>query len=738
MPADPLEKSSPAGPRVSSGVQPRASRESDPADTARGAIELGDALFFAKRVIDYTRVPLVIVVLAMAVLFLSAQGRDMAAALPSGPGRWRFAFFIAVFVLSTQLWFWARLLLHDRFAHRGANDYEDWQVQGPWRKRVVEHFPRVLAFGVWVGASLSVTLANGPTVLGLMLVSAGAALYAALYCRRKSKIGSFSNPIAGSNERRTMSRIRRFSVGIGVFTIIAGLGAFLIVPVGSAFALGSGAVTFLCLASINAGLSFFVYATRADGAPLMKSLLGAFAVTVVSTSIFGDNHEIRTLSASAPAKNDRLAVKDALASWTERACRVRDQTPLVVVATAGGGLRAAYFTTRVLFGLQDLVPAFPASVFAVSGASGGSVGATMWVSWLRAHTDSPRAPCGPVTESASRTPHAHWNAFGPAFFAEDYLAPLVAGLLYPDLVQRFLPIMLLPDRARYLELGWEAGFARALDAGKRSGGIDGPFALLSPPRPGQAGAWLPILLNNGTHQQSGARILTTPLAVTPHAFPLTIDFYETTKGKDIPISTAAHNTARFPVFSPSGSLNDGTGHVIDGGYLENMGAATAQDLLLAIGRAGQRDARFRPIVIQITNDSKISTDYGSPDAQVPRSHVAGPFNDLVGPLLGIVQAYQGRALEAGARLAHFTRSDAAALFGVEPIYVHFRLFPTGDEKEPAPLGWVLSPQARREIDRQLWCNDKNAKALGAIAGALVEGESPEPLIARGCTALASD
>jgi hypothetical protein len=56
--------------------------------------------------------------------------------------------------------------------------------------------------------------------------------------------------------------------------------------------------------------------------------------------------------------------------------------PLIIVATAGGGIRAAYWTTTVLGGLQEELAGdekkFNEMLYAISGVSGGSLGAAVY------------------------------------------------------------------------------------------------------------------------------------------------------------------------------------------------------------------------------------------------------------------------------------------------------------------------------------------------------------------------
>jgi hypothetical protein len=70
-----------------------------------------------------------------------------------------------------------------------------------------------------------------------------------------------------------------------------------------------------------------------------------------------DNHAVRT---TGPLPDDRADLGAIALQWHAQAAEVScsDEPPLVIVATAGGGIRAAYWTATVLGRLQDANPEF--------------------------------------------------------------------------------------------------------------------------------------------------------------------------------------------------------------------------------------------------------------------------------------------------------------------------------------------------------------------------------------------
>ena len=117
--------------------------------------------------------------------------------------------------------------------------------------------------------------------------------------------------------------------------------------------------------------------------------------------------------------------------------------PLYIVATEGGGIRAAYWTATVLGGIQDANPNFAPHLFAISGVSGGSLGAAVFSALLAEPNP------GLFKEKAN------------LILGQDFLSPTLAAMLYPDLFQRFIPYPIAYfDRARSLEMSSGKGVAR--------------------------------------------------------------------------------------------------------------------------------------------------------------------------------------------------------------------------------------------------------------------------------------
>ena len=201
--------------------------------------------------------------------------------------------------------------------------------------------------------------------------------------------------------------------------------------------------------------------------------------------------------------------------------------PMVFVATAGGGLRAAYWTAAVLGQLADERPAFKHRLFAISGVSGGSVGALGFAALVRLEWDHQK-PDGSYRELLGRA------------YSRDLLAPTLAAFLFDDPVRGIRWGRPHGGRGTALESGFKSAWSRAMGL-REDSPMDGPFlALWSRPEKG----WVPALFLNSTHLETGRRVIAASLKVEVEPFTDAWDLHDLL-GADVYATVAAHNSARF-------------------------------------------------------------------------------------------------------------------------------------------------------------------------------------------------
>lgn len=313
-------------------------------------------------------------------------------------------------------------------------------------------------------------------------------------------------------------------------------------PVNAGQELGAPTVLALAIATWTVVGSWVLYLSSWLRVPLFLVLI----VWAVLISPRTDDHVATPPRPRDPAR-PRPGISADFAEWNA-ARGAPSEKPFVIVATEGGGIRAAYWTALLLAALQEHNPAFSRRLYAVSGVSGGSVGAAVFLALL----------AGRPKESLSR---AASDALGVGS-----LGPALGKMLYPDLLQRLLPRPFpVFDRGEALERSW----TDAVDGTLESKGVfSDDFEQLWVDHPS-----LPRLFLNATPVESGKRVVLS--------YPAPDGCRDTHDGlafASFTLAQAAHASARFPYISPAdtlpGTIPSGL-HLVDGGYFENSGAETA-------------------------------------------------------------------------------------------------------------------------------------------------------------------
>jgi len=425
-------------------------------------------------------------------------------------------------------------------------------------------------------------------------------------------------------------------------------------------------------------------------------------------------------------------------------------TPMLMVGAAGGGIRAAWWTVDVMsqFAHPDGLPSSPGvgdpdsgrncgehAVMAVSGASGGSVGLGL----VLAAADPYRA----VQQLAD--PGALADA-ADGLVVRDVLAGItgvnavVAGA--PDGDE-------YPDRAGLLEQSWES----AVDELKQ------PF----PAPPGSdAVPWATFL--NSTSAQSGCRVVISNvnLQTGSDASTETTDCGLAKDGTGIPgsynlyaampcltglnLSTAVLLSSRFPFVTPSGVARsssagrscaspdaDRTDQLIDGGYAENSGIGTLNDLSpnfmplirehnasqFAEGMTGDINLVV-PVVVSIDSTPRAIQTGSRSSSAIPEflvpvygglrmgatlsdtdSLIARTLDStddwLADPTLGCSNVQLTPPVSASCAERSAAQASVEATFSDRAILIS----PVQAPQVAAPLGWVLSDASRSSLDQAL-------------------------------------
>lgn len=456
------------------------------------------------------------------------------------------------------------------------------------------------------------------------------------------------------------------------------------------------------------------------------------------------------------AKPQRSTLDAALAGWlTELYTHSEALTrhaggpalPVYFIDAEGGGIRSAYWTALVLDRLAAEVPDFRTRSFSYSGVSGGSVGLAV-----------DRACEGRSTADGVRCLDQLGNA--------DLITPLISTWLFEDVLAQILPTSFCRAPACGVlsrGLRFENAMLRAVP--KLASGIAASHPSADQPH-------RPYLFLNSTWVESGERAIASKIEIDWHEFPAARDTLRLLRG-DLSLATAAHNSARFPFINAIGALQvpDGNcrpepmstggagnakvcGHLADGGYFDNSGGHTTANILAGLARclsdtpgdacAKRPDVRewarrtLAPQVIQIRNGVRpaederqscdkprpprtaidvipISYDRASDDYQPGRPGCDGQMK-LYGELLGpLVTAINTTGIGANGKLAEADlQQQVTTLFGQRkdgaPPVANIDLVEDGEFLYP--LGWHLSPIARKGMQRQVG----DARLLLRVAG----------------------
>lgn len=335
---------------------------------------------------------------------------------------------------------------------------------------------------------------------------------------------------------------------------------------------------------------------------------------LVLISPLNDNHQVRTVPIVLEHQSD---VAEKFEQWKKdnwTGTENEPKLPVILVAAEGGGVRAAYWTASVLARIQREREDFASHIFVISSVSGGSLGAGLFAALI-------------ADEGSGGHCSKRQNFLNCArrMLKRDFLAPTFATMLYPDLLQRFL-FWPVPnwDRARTLEISWEQAWMSV--TGSPANRFEQPFENL----------WsdgkfskLPNLILNMTSVEHGNRVLMSNLQLQNDAelvcleafngrargiFDDVINFKEAINAypcnredtgsspataRTVRLSTAINNSARFSFISPAGTVNPRL-HIVDGGYFENSGTTTLEEVYQEI--KPKLSEKLVPVILYISNE----------------------------------------------------------------------------------------------------------------------------------------
>lgn len=691
------------------------------------------------------------VVLAGAALMLlgTEQGRESTLALAHASWLPIVMFFVALVMWIFMSWFWARLMTKTAFSLDRTHACKERPRVGQYgrprdcgdvlshrTKVLVDYTPRVIGSGSGILAAVGFALHLGESesmhylLLAIVSFVIGAIASWLFYMRSfalrsenggwltrqirtLSRKGAFRpRGITQAQAYTSLRQLAPFELGVVIGTSALAFVAMVVATfwtAPTALMFGALAVAFSAFAFLVAGGSMLSFLSAWARFPV--DLTVVILAFLLSFAPWTDNHGVRVLEREATAMppSERPSLDVALENWRKALGEPQEQPTFVIVATAGGGLRAATWTQVVLGEIEDRARGFHKQLFAISGVSGGSFGAAVFNTLLTLE-DSP------LWKQCDGDGAPSFGGRARCILEQDYLAPAVSGLLYPDLLQRFIPLPRplprLPDRAMAAEQGWEQGWKnRGIMVGSNESPLSRPFLGLWSGCSADQGCWRPALLLNGTHVETGKRIITSNLKIDAATFTDATDIYALIgHDEDFRVSTAINNSARFPYVAPAGTLQkngEDTAHIVDGGYFENFGASTAAELLRAAhGHFEARGMKVRPIVIQISSDPALTEERlpACIDGQQNEAYAAEFKTEAFAPIDSLFATREARGIFAAKELCRLAvdtgAPPAVARQNARPgegeqkntHFFHFRMCSSPAAPSPG-LGWSMSRES---------------------------------------------
>jgi hypothetical protein len=433
---------------------------------------------------------------------------------------------------------------------------------------------------------------------------------------------------------------------------------------------------------------------------------------------------------------------------------------LIIVAASGGGILAAGWTAQVLTKLHSAYPDFGKELRLISAVSGGSVGAAHYVNSVsdirKLDRDAQRAAMREVAEDAMRSSLAS-TSYGLAF-------PDFKRAIFPFIVdEEFDRARLLEaDWRRIANCRRQTVKTPGAQSNFRE--FCRRTAEAEREKPVWFSQWLediqqgdkPAVIFNATVMETGERIAITPLSTLESnwagrmAYPPRRDNAQTlseflsgkrnneapsdpsiadkgqtknptcphyTNGYDIDVWTAARLSATFSYVSPAARAacldykqktrsppaenSPGRLHVIDGGYHDNYGVASALDWLSAALEAHRKEGL--PLSRIALVEIRAKPDIPAETAQNEWSSAwLGPFWGLFNSW-GYVQM-SSNDTAVNQLIVGFKNRLAASAEGIQ--FDSFVFIPD----HTGPLSWHLSEEQKAKL-RSAWDSEKNKDVL---------------------------
>ena len=443
----------------------------------------------------------------------------------------------------------------------------------------------------------------------------------------------------------------------------------------------------------------------------------------------------------ATANPARPSLEQAMRTWLSQVhadlgrSAGTDRVPVFVVSAEGGGIRSAYWTASVLSRMRAGIDRFDQRTFSIAGVSGGAVGVAV-------DRGCARNAAGNVQSARQCI-----DGFGRA----DLWTQLIGGMMFEDALAMIVPTYRCRNPGCGI-LGRSYWFEGSMEAAV-------PALASGVAQVVDANAVEPHVFLTVTSVESGERAIQSDVAIDWRHFPGARDVIALMRA-DLRLSTAAHNSSRFPYTNPVGAVygpkcKDEPSRPLrsflkaneplcarlqDGGYFDDSATQTTADVLRMLRRClddhcnGDEDfaakatelrARIKPIVVMIRNEAKYDPGQaGELPCAIPSDRTRDPaFPNERDPLKFYPSAISAPVTLYNTRTAHMYAAEAEVELDIAALWSSLGIASSGaplqcgpvdewigtrpvqrfdltDDGTLYPSGWLMSQQAMLAMCRQ--------------------------------------
>ncbi|WP_255039370.1 patatin-like phospholipase family protein [Lacihabitans soyangensis] len=340
-----------------------------------------------------------------------------------------------------------------------------------------------------------------------------------------------------------------------------------------------------------------------------------------------------------------------------------DTIPLIFIAAEGGGIRAMGWSLMAMNFIDKKFSKKTNYIYLISGVSGGSVGATMYVSLLKdkLHYRNQRISDSTIYDLIS----------------QDYLSNIVRGNMFKSPLRIFSPQEFSTlDRNKMLEDSWSNSYfdktqSRTMD--NQLLNIWSNDTLFQ----------IPSLVLNCTLAETGEKAIISNLNFNNKLTGIREIYNEIDPNYDLKAKSAASLSARFPIVTSGGlikSTKNEKYHLTDGGYNDNTGIETCLQVIsqlhFKIDSLAKKRIYIKPYIFYLKNSRNENKSL------VNNSQLAYETKSI------IQSFYNSWDKESVIKSDLYTNLSIQSKLGVT-----FTTIELNRENHVYPLGWQLSKKS---------------------------------------------